>query len=119
MTGAEIGIALVTTYPPITPQTKESNIDINMNNFSYEYELKGIKEENWVKYFTIEPINSYSSENDNEGENLSTFGTFGFRVKNLKACNRGSLLVTVKYIDVENNIDIKYDCDIKLSNFYE
>ena len=71
-------------------------------HFEYKVVLNGIKEENWPKYYEFEQI----------GDNA-------FKIKNLKACNRGTLDVIATCADPDiAGVTISETFSFKLGGFY-
>lgn len=88
-------------------QTEKYKVSLCYNNkkidnveFNFDVMLNGIIQKNWSNYFKFEQVSNNS-----------------FTVQNLKACNRGPLIVTASCI-APNGGTIKEHFEIELGGFY-
>ena len=95
-------------YKIILGNSKECETELSFKggtlptHFEYKVVLNGIKEENWSKYYEFEKT----------GDNT-------FKIKNLKACNRGTLDVIATCIDPDvAGVTISETFSFKLGGFY-
>lgn len=69
-------------------------------DFDFKAELRGIIEKNWGNYFKMEKINNNK-----------------IVIKNLKSCNRGPLIITIK-CKTPDDMEVEQSYEIELGGFY-